>query len=153
MTMYRMFLLLFMIAGSNFVTASLAHESSTTPYVEEETYARAFTGGALLFLTGLNLFNKQYIFSALTGVGLGLFGKLIFDDIQKIEGSKKRKYVILESLGFATLGFAAIPTFAAVVLGLDNLYKKMGIRHAETIVEKVKQENTNEDFDLVNPFV
>jgi len=165
MTIYRMFLLMFIIAGSNFVTATPAQESSTTSYVEKaiyvkaftgdekETYTKAFTGGVLLFLTGLSLFNKQYIFSALTGVGLGLFGKFIFDDIQKIEGSKKRNNVILQSLGFATLGFAAIPSFAAIVLGLSNLCKKIGIERADKIVKKAHREQIEKGFDLANPFV
>jgi hypothetical protein len=170
MTMYRMILLLSIIASSNFVTASPVQEPSKTPYSkfdfllpagvelpvpynEKAIYANAFVGGALLFLTGFNLFNKQYIFSALTGVGLGLFGKFIFDEIQKIEGSKKRKYVILESLGFATLGFAAIPSFAAIVLGLSNLCKKMGIERADKIVKKAHRKQIEKGFGLVNPFV
>ncbi len=138
MTIYRMFLLLFMVAGNNIVTASPFDQSLVPLYPDrifpavpqDEMPQAGFLTGFFLFIATTSLSAERYALAAIAGLGTAFMGGCAMHKINKTKKAEKRKKMFMRFLGFFTFGF--LGTY--FTLG-RNFFSKIGNEQAKTISE------------------
>jgi hypothetical protein len=133
MTMYRMFLLLFMVAGSNFVTpVKAAGNPLNSLRFGPRTDAPVFTGFLGGMFSGITILSCAFHLTTIepaaifVAAGAGLLaavcGTVAYNKIKNIKNEKERKEAVKTTLRVAGLGFCYpfLPIIPIIVAGLCN---------------------------------